>query len=70
MGIMEIKKNLKKDRTFIDELILHAYLFSLALCLKSSTAFRKSVTLNRPLSLSSNSNLQRERETRLVSIAS
>lgn len=35
-----------------------AHLFSLALCLKSSTAFMKRVTLNRPLSLSSYSRLQ------------
>lgn len=34
------------------------YLFSLALCLKSSTAFRNSVTLKSPLSWSSNSNLE------------
>lgn len=36
------------------------YLFSLALSLKSSMAFLKSVTLNRPLSLSSNSSLVEE----------
>lgn len=34
------------------------YLFSLALCLKSSIAFLKRVTLKRPLSLSSNSSLE------------
>lgn len=38
------------------------YLFSLALCLKSSTAFLKRVTLNRPLSLSSNSSLEMRTE--------
>lgn len=37
------------------------YLFSLALCLKSSIAFLKRVTLNRPLSLSSNSSLEERR---------
>lgn len=37
------------------------YLFSLAWCLKSSIAFLKSVTLNRPLSLSSNSSLVEKR---------
>lgn len=38
------------------------YLFSLAWCLKSSIAFLKSVTLYKPLSLSSNSSLA-EKET-------
>lgn len=35
-----------------------SYLFSLALCLKSSMAFLNRVTLNSPLSLSSNSKLE------------
>lgn len=37
-----------------------SYLFSLALCLKSSMAFINRVTLNSPLSLSSNSRLEEE----------
>lgn len=38
--------------------IRNAHLFSLALCLKSSTAFMNRVTLNSPLSWSSNSRLE------------
>lgn len=37
--------------------LTHSYLFSLALCLKSSMAFLNRVTLNSPLSLSSHSKL-------------
>lgn len=44
------------------------YLFSLALSLKSSMAFLKSVTLNRPLSLSSNSSLLEENTRRHIDI--
>lgn len=36
----------------------NSYLFSLALCLKSSMAFINRVTLNSPLSLSSNRRLE------------
>lgn len=39
-------------------LVYPSYLFSLALCLKSSMAFMNRVTLNSPLSLSSNSRLE------------
>lgn len=39
----------------------NSYLFSLALCLKSSMAFMNRVTLNSPLSLSSNSRLEEKR---------
>lgn len=42
------------------------YLFSLAWCLKSSIAFLKSVTLYKPLSLSSNSSLAEKERGRCI----